>query len=115
MNQARNQTPQGLYPVLDGFADGITVLSDVSVNRICAAVGAIETIATLLVNREHQTSDVRLSPDQAAALLQAAVFCSEAISSEATGSGHSIHLETVNPGSEKVMELARQALKEARQ
>lgn len=115
MNQATNQTPKGLCPVLDGFADGITVLSDVSVNRICAAVGAIETIATLLVNREYQTGNDRLSSDQAAALLRAAVFCSEAINTEATGSGHSIHLETVNPGSGKVMELARQALQEARQ
>ena len=115
MSQATNQIPLGLCPVLDGFADGITVLSDVSVNRICAAVGAIETIATLLVNREYQTGNVRLSPDQAAALLRAAVFCSEAINAEATGSGHSLHLETVNPGSEKVMKLARQALQEARQ
>ena len=114
MSRSENQTTQGLCPVLDGFADGITVLSDVSVNRICAAVGAIETIATLLVNREHQTGDVRLSTDQVAALLQAAVFCSEAINAEATGSGHSIHLETVNPGSGKIIELARQALREAR-
>lgn len=115
MSSSQEQTTQGLCPVLDGYADGVTVLSSVSVNRICAAVSAIETIATLLVNREHQTSDVRLSQDQAAALLQAAVFCSEAINAEATGSGHGIHLETVNPGSGKVMDLACQAMREARQ
>jgi hypothetical protein len=114
MNQATNQIPQGLCPVLDGFADGITVLSDVSVNRICAAVGAIETIATLLANREHGFGAVYLTHGHAAGLLQALSICGEMINAEATGSGHGIHLETVNPGSGKVMELARQALQEAR-
>lgn len=115
MNQATNQTPQGLCPVLDGYADGVTVLSDVSVNRICAAVGAIETIATLLANREHGFGAVYLTQGHAAGLLQALSICGEMINAEATGSGHSIHLETANPGSEKVMKLARQALQEARQ